>query len=48
MKLGEKEKMGVDRVLVSIQGTSIPMVTLRRFVWNAVLLFELEVILYAH
>ncbi len=46
MKLGEKEKMGVDRVLVSIQGTSIPMVTLRRFVWNAVLLFELEVILF--
>lgn len=38
--------MGVDWVLVSIQGTSSPMVTLRRFVRNAVLLFEMEVILF--
>jgi hypothetical protein len=37
--------MGVDWVLVSIQGTSSPMVHLRRFVWIAVLLFEWEVIL---
>jgi len=45
MNLGEREKMGVDWVLVSIQGTSSPMVHLRRFVWIAVLLFEWEVIL---
>lgn len=37
--------MGVVWVLVSIRETSSPMVTLRRFVWNVVLLFELEAIL---